>query len=84
MRSLTQDEGPAGLAMSFIGKPGIRPVAARLVDGVPARLVVGASDKHGIADCLLSYDPARISDEDAESSLANFRDLVEAPFRLLV
>ncbi|MDW6024013.1 E3 binding domain-containing protein [Mesorhizobium sp. BAC0120] len=84
MRSGTQDEGPAGLAISFVGKPGIRPVAARLIDSAPARLVVGAPDKHGTADCLLTYDPARISDQDAESCLANFRDLVEAPFRLLV
>ena len=84
MRSGTQNAAAAGLAISFIGKPGIRPVAARLIDSAPARLVVGAPDKHGTADCLLSYDPARMSDQDAESCLANFRDLVEAPFRLLV
>jgi e3 binding domain len=84
MRSGGQVASPSALAISFIGRPGVRPVAAQLVDGVPARLVVGAPDKNGIADCLLSYDPAKVSDEHAETWLAAFRDLVEAPFRLLV
>ena len=76
--------GAAALAVSFIGRAGIRPVAAQLVGGTPARLVVGAPDNEGCADCLLSYDPARIGDGAAEDYLASFRDLVEAPFRLLV
>lgn len=82
MRQQADDSGEAALAVSFLGRAGIRPVAARLIGGV-ARLVVGA-EKDGSAECLLSYDPAGISDEDAEEFLATFRDLVETPFRLLV
>ena len=37
--------------------PAIRPVAAQLIGGAAARLVVGAPEKDGSADCLLSYDP---------------------------
>src|SRR5262249_41802129 len=89
MRSGTPSPGTPGagtgaLAISFIGKPGVRRGAAQRIGGVAARLVVGSSDKDGTADCLLSYDPAKVSDEDAETCLAIFRDLVEAPFRLLV
>jgi hypothetical protein len=83
MRDRAPIEGDAALAVSFIGRPGIRPVAAQLV-GTEARLVVGAPDSQGRADCLLSYDPAKLGDCDAEDYLAAFRDLVEAPFRLLV
>lgn len=76
--------GAATLVVSFIGRAGIRPVAAQLIDGAVARLVVGAPEKDGSADCLLSYDPTRLGDDAAEDYLATFRDLVEAPFRLLV
>jgi len=76
--------GDAALAVSFIGRAGIRPVMAQLVGGTPARLVIGAPDNGGCTDCLLSYDAARIGDGAAEHYLAAFRDLVEAPFRLLV
>lgn len=73
-----------GLAVSFIGRAGVRPVAAQLVGGIPLRLVIGVPDRFGCADCLLSYDPSKITDEAAEDFLAAFRDLVEAPLRLLV
>ena len=83
MRERAAVSGAAALAVSFIVRSGIRPVAAQLV-GTAARLVVGAPDSQGRADCLLSYDPAKLGDGDAEDYLAAFRDLVEAPFRLLV
>lgn len=84
MRQQADSPGEAPLAVSFLGRAGIRPVAARLIGGGVARLVVGASEKDGSAECLLSYDPSRVGDEDAEEFLATFRDLVETPFRLLV
>jgi pyruvate/2-oxoglutarate dehydrogenase complex dihydrolipoamide acyltransferase (E2) component len=84
MRRQADDAGQAALAISFLGRSGIRPVAARLIGGGVARLVIGAGEKDGSAECLLSYDPARIGDEDAEEFLGVFRDLVETPFRLLV
>ncbi|MDQ6435367.1 E3 binding domain-containing protein [Mesorhizobium sp. LHD-90] len=77
----TADE--AGLAISFIGRAGVRPVAAQLV-GAPARLVVGAVEKDGGAECLLSYDADTVPDDKAEEFLVGFRDLVETPLRLLV
>ncbi|WP_442578846.1 E3 binding domain-containing protein [Mesorhizobium sp. ASY16-5R] len=84
MRQQANDAGEATLAVSFLGRAGIRPVAARLIGGGVARLVVGAGEKDGSAECLLSYDPSRVGDEDAEEFLGVFRDLVETPFRLLV
>ena len=84
MRERAAVSGDAALAVSFIVRAGIRPVAAQLVGGTAARLVVGAPDSQGCADCLLSYDPAKLGDGAAEDYLASFRDLVEAPFRLLV
>jgi hypothetical protein len=59
-------------------------VAAQLVGGAAARLVIGSPSKDGSADCLLSYDPLKVGDDAAEHYLSAFRDLVEAPFRLLV
>ncbi|MFI0844940.1 E3 binding domain-containing protein [Mesorhizobium sp. IMUNJ 23232] len=84
LRQSSGDDGRAALAVSFLGRAGIRPVAVRLIDDGAARLVIGAEENDGSAECLLSYDPARISDEDAEEFLGVFRDLVETPFRLLV
>jgi pyruvate/2-oxoglutarate dehydrogenase complex dihydrolipoamide acyltransferase (E2) component len=76
------DEGTTdGLAVSFLGHAGVRPVAAQLGGGVRMRLVIGLGD---VADCLLSYDPLRISDEAAEGFLVAFREFVETPIRLLV
>jgi pyruvate dehydrogenase E2 component (dihydrolipoamide acetyltransferase) len=84
MREQADGPGEAALAVSFLGRAGIRPVAARLIGSGVARLVIGAGEKDGSGECLLSYDPVRISDEDAEEFLGVFRDLVETPFRLLV
>ena len=84
IRQRADSSGSAGLAVSFIGRAGIRPVAAQLVGGAVVRLVIGSPEKDGSADCLLSYDPLQVGDDAAEQYLSTFRDLVEAPFRLLV
>ena len=84
LRANLDQEGSAGLAVSFLRKPGIRPVAARLVDGIAARLVVGVADRDGGADCLLSFDPDHIHESAAEDFVLAFMELVESPFRLLV
>jgi pyruvate/2-oxoglutarate dehydrogenase complex dihydrolipoamide acyltransferase (E2) component len=84
MRTKSDTSGRAGLAVSFLGRPGVRPVAAKLIDGAPARLVIGTAEADGAADCLLSYDPAAVADDAAEDFLVSFRELVETPFRLLV
>jgi hypothetical protein len=84
IRERADSSGGANLAVSFIGRAGIRPVAAQLIAGVVARLVIGAPERDGSADCLLSYDPTTLGDDVAEDYLAAFRDLVETPLRLLV
>ena len=80
-RSSSGEGTTGGLAVSFLGHAGVKPIAAQLGSGVRMRLVVGLGD---VADCLLSYDPSHISDEAAESFLVTFRALVETPMRLLV
>lgn len=84
LRSQAPGEGDAAVAMSFLARAGIRPVAAQLVGNVPARLVVGAAEASGSADCLLSYDSSLVGDAAAEAYLGTFADLVETPLRLLV
>ncbi|MBB5752221.1 E3 binding domain-containing protein [Prosthecomicrobium pneumaticum] len=83
-RRAASEPGVATLALSFIGRAGLRPVAAPIPAGAVARLVVGGADAAGIADCLLSYDPDRLDDGDAAAYLAAFKALVETPLRLLV
>lgn len=80
LRSRSDDGTTGGLAVSFLGHAGVRPVAAQL-GGAGMRLVIGLGD---VADCLLSYDPSQISDEAAEGFLVAFREFVETPMRLLV
>jgi pyruvate dehydrogenase E2 component (dihydrolipoamide acetyltransferase) len=84
LRQEAPGEGEAAVAISFLARAGIRPVAAQLVGGAPARLMVGAVDTDGAADCLLSYDFSRVGDTAAETYLGAFADLVETPLRLLV
>lgn len=84
LRRQAPGNGEAAVAISFLARAGIRPVAAQLVGSAPARLVVGVPDTDGTADCLLSYDPARLGDAAAEGYLGAFADLVETPLRLLV
>lgn len=81
LRSSSDDGAAGGLAVSFLGHAGVRPVAAQLGGSVRMRLVVGFGD---VADCLFSYDPSQITDEAAESFLVTFREFVETPIRLLV
>lgn len=73
----------AALAVSFVGRPRLRPVAARLTEPAPARLTVGFGTD-GIGHCLLSYHPAGLRDADAEALLCAFAELIETPMRLLV
>ena len=65
--------------------PGSVPVAAQLVGGAAARLVVGVARQPRLRrlPAELRSGEARAT-SDAEDYLATFRDLVEAPFRLLV
>lgn len=76
--------GDAPLAVSFLARPGIRPVAARLEGGTAARLLVGFPGSEGRADCLLSFDPDRIEEDRAVEFLGLFKEWVETPLRLLV
>jgi len=82
-RTPAKDHETAGLAVSFLARKGIRPVAARLVEGSPARLIIGAA-ADGHAECLLSYDPDRIDAEMAAGFLDELRGLLETPLRILV
>ncbi|BCP51955.1 hypothetical protein K32_05720 [Kaistia sp. 32K] len=72
------------LVMSRLSTRGIRPVAGALPADAELRLLVVAADDAASAEVLLVHDASAIPEGDATRILAGFRDLVEAPLRLLV
>jgi len=62
---------------------GIRAVAMPLRGGAPLRLIVSAAEGSLTAECLLSFDAARIEEETAAQVLGHIRDALEVPLRLL-
>lgn len=76
--------GEAEIAVSFLTRSGVRPVAARLEGRCNARLVVGFPGEDGMADCLLSFDPDCIEEDAAAEFLLLTKEWIETPLRLLV
>ncbi|WP_029074661.1 E3 binding domain-containing protein [Kaistia adipata] len=72
------------LVLSRLTTKGIRPVAGSLPADADLRFLVVASDDAATAEVLLVHDAEVIPEGDATEILAGFRDLIEAPLRLLV
>ena len=72
------------LVLSRLSTRGIRPVAGGLPAEAELRFLVVAGDDAATAEVLLVHDGDVISERDATEILAGFRDLIEAPLRLLV
>jgi hypothetical protein len=72
------------LVLTRLSTKGIRPVAGSLPAGADLRFLVVAADDAATAEVLLVHDADAIAEGDAAGILAGFRDLIEAPLRLLV
>ena len=78
----SRPDGPV-LAISWIDRDGIRPVAMPMTAGATARLVLAGSTSSEQAECLMSYDPANIDDTAAADFLLAFKTAMEVPLRLI-
>jgi pyruvate/2-oxoglutarate dehydrogenase complex dihydrolipoamide acyltransferase (E2) component len=80
------EESPTGkaLVLSRLAVSRIRPVAGSLPVDADLRLLVVAGDEAATAEVLLVHDDAVIPEGEAAEILGAFRDLIEAPLRLLV
>ena len=76
-------EGKA-MVVSRLATKGVRPVAGSLPAGVDLRILVVASDDAATAEALVVHDAEAIPETEAGDIVALFRDLIEAPLRLLV
>lgn len=87
-RLLTGDPDAGGsgktLLLTRLATKGIRPVAGSLPADADLRFLVVAGDDAATAEVLLVHDAEAIPEGDATEILAGFRDLIEAPLRLLV
>jgi pyruvate/2-oxoglutarate dehydrogenase complex dihydrolipoamide acyltransferase (E2) component len=72
------------MVVSRLAAKGVRPVAGSLPSGVDLRILVVASDDATAAEALVVHVAEAISEGEAGSILTGFRDLIEAPLRLLV
>lgn len=76
-----QDSEAASLSLRLLAASGVRPLLMPLLPSRAMRLVlvVGADS----AECLLTFDATRITDESALEFLVRFKDCLETPLRLL-
>ena len=72
------------MIVSRLAAKGVRPVAGSLPSGVDLRILLVASDDAMTAEALVVHDAEAISEGEAGNILTSFRDLIEAPLRLLV
>lgn len=72
------------LVLSHLMETGIRPLSASLADDADLRIVFSAGESAGVGEALLAFDEDQIGEAAAAHILAAFRDLIEAPLRLLV
>jgi pyruvate dehydrogenase E2 component (dihydrolipoamide acetyltransferase) len=83
------DRGPAPrpdrpvLEVSWLARDGIRPIALPLRPGVAARIMLAGTLGSPLAECLMSYDPARLDDTAAADFLLAFRGWLEVPLRMI-
>lgn len=83
MDSARGNASAAGLSVRRIDHAGIRPTAMPLLPGYLMRLVVSAAAADGPANCLLCFDAEAVGEDSAAAFLAQFRDDLETPLRLL-
>ena len=76
-------EGKA-MVISRLAAKSVRPVAGSLPTGVDLRILVVASDDAAGAEALVVHDAEAIPEAEAADVVVRFRDLLEAPLRLLV
>ncbi|WEK49373.1 MAG: E3 binding domain-containing protein [Candidatus Kaistia colombiensis] len=72
------------MVVSRLAAKGVRPVAGSLPAGVDLRILVVAADDAATAEALVVHDAEAIAEAEAGGIVALFRDLIEAPLRLLV
>jgi hypothetical protein len=73
----------SALSLRRIHQSGIRPAAMPLAADIALRLVIAAADGAETAEALLSFDAARVDEDNAAALLARFRDGLQNPLRLL-
>jgi len=76
--------GSAALALTWIGRPGVRPAAAALAPDQRVRLLVAAGEGDAEAQCLLAYRADALDDNEAADLLGQIRDAVQDPLGLLL
>ena len=79
----TAPVGAAALCITWIGRAGVRPVAATLAEGRLARLLVVAAGA-APAECLLVYRADALSEHEAAELLGQIQDAVQDPLGLLL
>jgi len=72
------------MVVSRLAARGVRPVAGSLPSGIDLRILVVAGDGAETAEALVVHDADAIAETEAGDILTLFRDLLEAPLRLLV
>ena len=72
------------MVVSRLAAKGVRPVAGSLPGGIDLRILVVAADGSETAEALVVLDADAIAETEAGDILTRFRDLLEAPLRLLV
>lgn len=80
----TASPGGKVMVVSRLAAKGVRPVAGSLPAGIDLRVLVVASDGSETAEALVVHDADAITETEAGEILTGFRDLLEAPLRLLV
>ncbi|WP_018181240.1 E3 binding domain-containing protein [Kaistia granuli] len=84
----SESDAPASadkaMLVSRLNAKGVRPVAGGLPAGVDLRVLVVAGDGEATAEALAVHDADIIPEVEAGDILTRFRDLLEAPLRLLV
>ena len=77
-------EAARPLVLSRLRLTGVRPVAGSLPADCDLRILVVAADDSATAEALLVHDAAVVGEAEAARILADFRDGLENPLRLLV
>ncbi|MFI5410808.1 E3 binding domain-containing protein [Kaistia sp. UC242_56] len=72
------------MVVSRLAARGVRPVAGSLPTGIDLRILVVAADGSETAEALVVHGADAIAETEAGDILTCFRDLLEAPLRLLV